>query len=293
MKDFIRSLKFKIIVCVFALLFGFMVYAAASNAASLPELALRTFVNPFAQFSTNISNFVVSNFDKVANAENYKNENDELRRIISDLHKQIVDIDELLIENQLLRDMLEITEENPDFEWPGNICTITSWNANDVFLGFTINRGSDDGISLQDLAITQIGVVGIITAVGPNYARVSTILAPETVIGVLTTSNVQGILQNDIIHAKDGLSRMSHIKSDADIKKGDIIITMGTVTYPPGQVIGEVVDVYDDSNGLSKHALIKPSEEIRKLTNVLVVSNFEGKEQIQMILDNEDDEPNE
>ncbi|MCL2071506.1 MAG: rod shape-determining protein MreC [Oscillospiraceae bacterium] len=278
MKDFIHSLRFKVIVCVFALLFGFMIYAAASSAVAIPELALRTVTAPFARLSTVISTFVTGNVDKIVNADKYKNENDELRRIISNLHTQIVDIDELLIENQLLREMLEIAQDNPDFEWPENICTISAWNANDVFRGFTVNLGSDDGISLQDLVVTQIGVVGIITAVAPNYSQVSTILAPETEIGVFTTRGVQGLLQNDIIHAKEGLSRVSYIKSDADIKEGDIIITMGTGTYPSGQVIGEVVEIYDDPNGMSKHALIKPSVEIERLTNVLVITDFEGKD---------------
>ncbi|MCL1904042.1 MAG: rod shape-determining protein MreC [Oscillospiraceae bacterium] len=288
MREFIHSLKFKIIVCVFALLFGFMIYAAASSNVSLPEAALRTVTSPFARLSSSISNFVKNNADKIVNADKYKNENEQLRRVISDLHKQIVDIDELIIDNGLLREMLDIMAENPDFEWPNNTCTISSWNANDIFRGFTINRGSDDGISLQDLVITKIGVVGIVTSVAPNYAGVSTILAPETEIGVLTTrSNVQGILQNDILYSKDGLCRISHIKSDADIKEGDIIITMGTITYPPGQIIGEVIKVFDDPNGLSRHALVKPSENLSGLTNVLVVTNFEGKEQIQMITDDE------
>jgi rod shape-determining protein MreC len=260
-----------------------MIYAAASTAASLPELALRTVTAPFARLSTTISTFVTSNVDMLVNADKYKSENDELRRIISDLHLQIVDIDELVIENRILRDMLEITEENPDFELLDSICTINSWNTNDVFRGFTINRGSDNGISLQDLVVTKIGVVGIITAVAPNYSQVSTILAPETEIGVLTTrGNVQGILQNDIIHAKEGLSRMSYINNDADIKEGDIIVTMGTDTYPAGQIIGEVTEIYYDPNGMTKHALIKPSEELIRLTNVLVITNFKGKETIQI-----------
>ena len=279
MREFVHSLKFKIIVCVFALLAGFMIYAAASNAASLPELALRTITNPFARLSTTISSFVTSNVDKIVNADKYKSENEELRRLISDLRTQIVDIDELMTDNRLLREMLEISENNPDFEWPSNICTISSWNASDVFLGFTINRGSNDGISLQDLVMTNVGVVGIITSVAPNYAGVSTILAPETEIGVLTSQgSVQGILQNDIIYAKDGLCRVSYIKGDAEISVGDLIITMGTGTYPPGQIIGEVVKIYNDPNGMSKHALIKPSVELLKLTNVFVITNFEGRE---------------
>ena len=257
-----------------------MVYAAAvSGAASLPERALRTVTAPFSQLSTTISTFITENLDTIFNANHYKSENEELRQTISDLRKQIVDIDELQTDNRLLREMLAISEENPDFEWSLNTCTIINSNSMDVFGGFTINRGSNDGISLQDLVVTQIGVVGIVSEVAPNYSRISTILSTETPIGVLTTSgNVKGILQNDIIHASDGLARMSHIEKNADISTGDIVVTAGGDLYPANQIIGEIVEIYDDPNGISRHALIKPSEDVFSLTNVLVITGFDGKQ---------------
>jgi rod shape-determining protein MreC len=286
MKEFIHSIKFKIIVCIFALLLGFMIYAGAmSGAASLPEAALKTITSPFVRFSTSVSNFVVTNVDKVMNADKYKSENEELRELISQLSKQIVSIDELVNDNRLLQEMLEISIENPDFTWPDNTCTIIHRNALDPFGGFTINRGSSDGIGLQDLVITKIGVVGIISRVAPNFAVVSTVNSVEFEIGVLTTrANVKGIIQNDVIYASQGLIRVSFIERDADIQEGDMFVTIGGVTYPGNQIIGRVVQVYDDPNGMSRHALVEPSESSSRLTNVLVITGFEGREQPQVLI---------
>jgi rod shape-determining protein MreC len=137
--------------------------------------------------------------------------------------------------------------------------------------------------------ITGIGVVGRITAVAPNYSQVSTIVSTEIAIGVLTTNNnVKGVLQNDIIYAVDGLARVSHIGRDAVIEEGDIFVTAGSDMHPDGLIIGEVVGVYDDPNGISKHALVKPSENLRQLTNVLVVTGFEGRQPI--VIENLDSE---
>jgi rod shape-determining protein MreC len=281
MKEFIRSWKFKVIVCLFALMFGFMIYAAAAGgAASLPERALKTVTSPFVRLSSAISNFVVDNVDKIVNADKYKAENDELRELISQLSRQIVDIDELKNANSLLQEMLDISVEHPDFEWPNNICTIIHRNANDPFGGFTISRGSNDGIGLQDLVITGVGAVGVISRIAPNYAEVSTIFSTEFEIGVLTTNgNVQGIVQNDIEFAGQGLVRVSFIERDAEINEGDMFVTIGGSVYPANQIIGRVVSVYDDPNGMSKHALVEPSENISRLTNVLVVTGFSGREQ--------------
>ncbi|MCL2035951.1 MAG: rod shape-determining protein MreC [Oscillospiraceae bacterium] len=282
MKEFIHSRRFKVIVCIFALLLGFMIYAAAAGgAASLPERVFKTVTSPFVRFSTGISNFVVDNVDKVVNADRYKRENDEYRKIISELNQQIVNIDELKNENRLLQELLEMSNENPDFSFPDGICTIIARNGNDPFAGFTIDRGGNHGISLNDLVLTHVGVVGIISQVAPGYSQVTTLLSPEVGIGVITTrSNIEGVLQNDIVFTRDGLVRVSFIHSNADIEVGDMFVTIGkSGVYPPGQIVGKVVEVYDDSNGMSKHALIEPAEDVTRLNSVIVITDFEGREE--------------
>jgi rod shape-determining protein MreC len=258
-----------------------MIYAAAAGgAASWPERVAKTIASPFVRIATNISTWVEGNIDTLVNANRYKAENEKLRQDVADLLMQIVDIDELKNDNSQLREMLDIAVDHPDFEWPTNTCTIIARNAIDPFGGFTINRGSDDRIGVQDLVITRKGVAGVVTKVAPNYAEVSTILSTETEIGVLTTSgNVKGIVQNDIVHAMDGLVRVWIMDKDADVEVGDTFVTIGGVTYPPNQIIGRVVEIFDDPNGLTKHALVQPSENVFRLTNVLVVTNFEGREQ--------------
>jgi rod shape-determining protein MreC len=279
MREFVHSRRFKVIICIFALLAGFMVYAAVdAGAVSAPERVLSAITSPFARASTAIASFAENNINTLMNANRHKRENEELRQQLSDLHRQLVEIDELLVENELLRDMLNISEENPDFEWARNTAAIRSWNSNDVFGGFTINRGSNDGISEHDLVVTGVGVVGIVREVAPHFARVSTVISTETNIGVVSTrSNITGILQNDIVNAREGLVRVSYIEKDADLVEGDLIITRGSGMFPANQVVGEVVSVYDDPNGMSMHALVRPSEDISRLTHVLVITGFEGR----------------
>ncbi|MCL1881221.1 MAG: rod shape-determining protein MreC [Oscillospiraceae bacterium] len=279
MREFVQSIRFKIILGILSLLVGFMVWAALdAGAASAPEMLLNGITAPFARAATIISSFVETNINTLANANRYKRENEELRRAVAELHRQLVEIDELIIDNELLREMLQISEENPDFEWATNTASVRSWNTNDIFGGFTINRGSQDGIGLHDLVLTAAGVVGVIREVAPHYARVSTVLSTETTIGVVAVrGNVDGVLQNDIAYARDGLLRVGYIARDADIREGDIILTRGSTMYPPNQFIGEVVSVHDDPNGMSKYALIQPGEDVFGLTHVLVITGFNGR----------------
>jgi rod shape-determining protein MreC len=255
-----------------------MIYAAmAAGAASLPELALRTITEPFARLSSSISSRVEDGLDKLVNADRYKRENEELRKKISELNERNINIEELEKDNELLREMLDITTENPELKM-SDICTITAWNPNDVFGGFTINRGSDDGISFLDTVVTKIGAVGVITEIAPNYSKVSTIIHTNVKIGVRTTrANTIGIIENDIAYAKDGYCLVSYIEKSADIKVGDIFVTAGTEDYPANYIIGEVVDVFGDANGLTLHALVRPSEHLLRVKNVFVIIDFTGK----------------
>jgi len=279
MREFFRSKRFKALVCVFALLLGFMLNAAMeAGAASLPERILKTITSPFSRMSSAISGFVETRIDRIVNADKYKRENEELKQKISELNRRNIDVEELEKQIALYKQMLEIAETNPDFEWALNTCTVTARNANDVYGGFTINRGTDDGISLYDTVITNVGLVGVISETAPNYSTVSTLISRDVNIGVRTTrKNVIGIIDNDILYAKDGLCLVSYINKDSDIQAGDIVVTNGSDKYPPNYMVGEVVSVFDDSNGLSMHALIKPSEDVFRLTDVLVVVDFEGK----------------
>jgi rod shape-determining protein MreC len=66
--------------------------------------------------------------------------------------------------------------------------------------------------------------------------------------------------------------RLKNLTRDADIIKGDKVMTSGFGgIYPKGLLIGEVADVADDDGGLLKHAIIKPAVDYDRLEEVFVV----------------------
>ena len=199
MKDFFHSLKFKIILCLLALVLGFMIYAAISGGNVIfPKSILETAAQPFVTAATAVSNWAERTLDAFLNAEKYREENVMLREKLTEMYSQIIDKNKTDEENERLREMLEIAKENDDYEWSAP-CTVIARNANDIFGGFTIDKGSSDGIELYDPVLTEIGLVGYITELSPHYAVVTTILSPEIKIGVITAEkNVVGIIENDI-----------------------------------------------------------------------------------------------
>ena len=279
MKEFFHSVKFKIILCIAALLLGLMTYVAvAAGTQTLTEQIINTVTYPFVTAANTISNGVNGFIDKLVNADTYKSQNDELRELVTQMYERTADYEELQKENDHLREMLNLSKKHEDFKF-SEPCSIIARNANDIYGGFTINQGSNSGISLNDPVITSVGLIGRVTEIAPNYARVSTILSPQVNVGVYTMrTKATGVLENDIAAAEQKQCLMSNILKDADLEPGDVIVTSGqSGLFPEGLIVGTVKEVYDDPNGLSKHALIEPAEDCFSITSVYAVVDFDGK----------------
>lgn len=279
MREFFHSVKFKILLGIAALLLGLMTYVAVTaGREATPQQILNTITYPFVTAANAISDGVGGFFDKLINADKYKSQNDELMAQLTEMYKHTMDYDSLEKENERLREMLAIKQKQPDFQF-SEPCDVVSHNANDLYGGFTINKGKSDGLSQNDPVITSIGLVGRITSIGDNYARVTTVISPQVNVGVYTMrTKATGVIENDVSSAQKDLCLMSDIMKEADIKEGDIVFTSGkSGLFPADVMVGTVTEVYDDPNGLTKHALIQPAENIKSVSSVFVITDFNGK----------------
>ena len=279
MKDFFFSIKFRILIGIAALLLGLMTYVAVTiGTQTPPEQIIGTLTYPFVSVANAISNGVTGFIDKLVNADTYKSENEQLSAEIAEMRKYTMDFDSLKQENDQLREMLELKERSEDFIF-SEPCKVVGRNANDIYSGFTINRGRRSGISEGDPVITSVGLVGRVTSIADNYAKVTTILSPQVKVGVYTMrSKITGVLDNDLATAEKGLCLMSDILKDADIREGDIIFTSGqSGLFPDDVQVGVVKEIYDDPNGFSKHAIIELSQDVRTVSSVFVITDFDGK----------------
>lgn len=278
MKDFFQSWKFKIIICIFALVFGFMIYAAVSGGNIIfPKSILETVTQPFTSIATSISDWVETTLDTFVNAQKYRSENEALKEKLNEIYGEIRDKEKTDEENILLREMLEIAEKNPDYEWTAP-CSVIARNANDIYGGFTINKGSNDGIKLNDPVFTSLGLVGTITDISDNYSVVTTILSTDITVGCISAQNdTVGIIENDVKYSSEGCCLMNYISRNSKIEEGELIVTSGGSIFPSDLIVGTVKEIYDDSNGLGLHAVIEPSENVFNVTDVFVITSFEGQ----------------
>ncbi len=279
MKDFIHSVKFKILVGILALLVGIMLYAAkTSGDTSYVSSFFGAIFSPIQKVSTTISNKVSTTLDMLVNSDDYYKDNQELKEKLNEMYNQLVDYKNIKDENAQLKEVLGLKEHNPDLKFSPP-CKIIGRTTNDLYQSFFIDRGSRDGIKLRDPVITKEGLVGIVSDVQLTYSKVTTVLSPQFPIGVYSVdANVPGTIQGDLESAEKGLTKMLYISRDSNIKTGDVIVTSGTSgLVPKNRIIGTVEEVSPDKGGLSLVATIKPIVNIESLTDVFVLVGFEGQ----------------
>jgi Cell shape-determining protein len=152
----------------------------------------------------------------------------KLKEQLNELYNDIADYDSVKEENEELRSMLELKEQNNDFTFSAP-AQIISRLTNDPFAAFVIDKGMADGVNPYDPVVTSQGLVGICYDVSYTTSKVRTMFSPKTAVGVITVrTKATGIVEGDYTTAKDGYYKMRYIDKEADVKPGDIVMTSGS-----------------------------------------------------------------
>ena len=280
MKDFFKSLAFRVLVAVAALLVGMMIYAASTGGVStIPATVAGAVLTPLQSLATAISEGIGDFIGNFTDGGRLRNENAQLQEQVNALRDSQVELDELRRQNELLRNYLELKEQNPDFRYAD--ARVVAKDASGNYYNFTINAGSSSGIHTGDPVITPEGLVGVVSQTSANYAQVRTILDPETKISAyISRTRDTGITGNTAQTASKGLLRLLRLDRGTGAAKGDFVLTYGSAKYPSGLKIGELTEVFAESDGLSISATIRPFADIAKVSDVLVIIDFTGKDEL-------------
>ena len=152
----------------------------------------------------------------------------------------------------------------------------------ELFGGFTIDQGRLSGISVNDPVITSEGVVGWVSKVEATTSYVTTILSPDTNIGVISKEKREsGVVSSDLLLADQGLVRMSYLTDETKLEEGDIITTTGLAgIFPKDLIVGQVKSLEVSDGGVTRCALIEPYVDVKEVHDVFVITDFYGKGEI-------------
>lgn len=277
MRYFFKSTAFKIFIGIFLVVSGIILY---------------TFANPNDNFIYNSFGVVVCKIQKAcesvdkhlfdfkyqfAEKERLQEENEDLKRQINELQNNMVDYNTIKRENLRFKKFYGIKDSDSSIKFVS--ASVIGKDATEVFGDFMIDQGSESGITVNDAVITENGLVGKICQTGNGFSRVRTILSPDIKIAIINSrTNENGIISGTLDCAKNNLTRMTFIPAQNDMKSGDILATSGVSgMYPKNLKVGTVKSVEYDSIENSYYALVDVFENIKKVSDVFVITDFKGK----------------
>jgi rod shape-determining protein MreC len=234
-------------------------------------------LSPFQQAGQAVTGGLDRVFTAVGRLDTLENENNQLREEIRVYREQLVDFDEYKLENEFYNKFLGIKEQNSDFSFQP--ATVTARDAAGGEASFSIDAGTKDGVALHDPVITEDGLVGYISQVGTTMSTVVTVIDPNLRVGALISRTREaGVVKGETALMTQGACSLSYLTSTSAVTIGDYVITSGAGgLFPKGLIIGTVTEVKKEQSNVSLYAVVKPTVDVREITQVMVITEFEGQ----------------
>ena len=202
-------------------------------------------------------------------------ENAKLKSEIDDLTMENIRLQQDRYELTNLRELYDLDAQYDEYEKIG--ARIIAKDSGNWFHSFVINKGSDDGLSIDMNVMAGSGLVGRVVDVGPGWSKVMSIIDDNAkTSGMVLSTSDKLIVSGDLELYADGLIRFEKLIDSADrVVEGDKIVTSNiSDKYLPGILIGYISSINVDSNNLTKSGQITPAVDFEHLEEVLVVTEL-------------------
>ena len=202
-------------------------------------------------------------------------ENETLKTRVDELTEENTRLRSEQFELERLRSLYELDQEYMQYHKIG--ARIIAKDSGSWFSVFRIDKGSDDGIKEDMNVIAGGGLVGIVTDVGANYAKVRSIIDDSSRVSAMAQQSGDScIVAGDLQLFKEGRLKLSYMEKDDDIKDGDMIVTSNiSGKFLPGILVGYATDITVDYNdNLTKSGYLIPAARFDRLQEVLVITDL-------------------
>lgn len=232
-----------------------------------PPLAVTSGILPLTQLVGGAADNVRSAYDTLVEerdlARRYRalrSQNDVLRGRLSVLER----------ENARLKEAAQIrATQSPSLV---TVASVVAVDPSPLLSRLTVNKGIRDGVGLRMPATVPAGLVGQVTSVDGTSASVTTILDPESRVGVsLAREGWRGGRGLALGYSPERLK--AEFPLSVDVRVGDVVETsnLGGV-YPSGIRVGTVEEILPlGSNDVRRSVIIKPAADITTLEEIALL----------------------
>ncbi|WP_299536918.1 rod shape-determining protein MreC [uncultured Herbaspirillum sp.] len=255
-------------VTVFALISVVMlVVDARMHVLGTLRQALGTALYPFQTVAMIPRDAFTNSSEYFSSLASLQKENRELRQQ-QIVNAQLMQQESLLAaENAQLRKLLDMQQKVPVKSIVGEIL----YDARDPFTRkIILNRGSQQGVTPGQPVIDDVGIVGQVTRVFPFSSEVTLLTDKDQAIPVQVLRN--GLRSVAYGRGQTGALDLRFMPSNADIQKGDVLVTSGIDgVYPPGLSVASVALVETRSADAFARIVCRPLAGIDRHRQLLIL----------------------
>jgi rod shape-determining protein MreC len=217
-------------------------------------------------------------FNWVGDTFDAQGENDDLRAEVEDLREQLASAETGLRDAEQLDALAELQEKSgfPQGTEPVTARVIaqspTAW-----FSTIQIDRGTDDGVEVDQPVVTGGGLAGKVTESNGSTATVTLITDPDSAVsGEVVPDGASGVLKPQVGNPEDLL--LDFLERDDEIEEGTTVVTSGSTStrfeslFPRGVPIGEISEVDADERELYQRVHVEPYADLRAMDVVEVLT---------------------
>lgn len=272
------------------LIVNFVLMAFDAKEITSGQRVVRTWTQTIADFVqspvTSVTSAISNYFTSISNLRSAQTDNDVLKQRVQELEVELKQKEELAAENTRLKAFLQLKETS---KYKVLTARIIGRDPSVWFDSSIVNRGSLDGVQLNMPVVTDGGLVGRVTAVGPLTCQVDLVTRNKSglgaVIGQVGESNALGVVSGT---SKGDLLEMRYVAGTVAVQVGQAVFTTGQDgIYPAGLKVGEIVSVVSGSATTPHVILIQPAAKLNSMQEVgILLYEAATREQFEQKLPN-------
>lgn len=255
-------------LCVLLMAITFMTDIFSGTLAEISSYVTIPFQRGISKTGTYLSN----RSDELVQIRDLIQQNKELQQQIDELTIENNNLTQEKYELNNLRSLYKLDQEYSDYQKTG--AKVIGKNSGNWFQSFTIDKGTKDGIQLNMNVMAGSGLVGIVTEVGYNWSRVTSIIDDSSNVSGMTLSTGDNMIVSGNLElmSQNKISFSKLIDSNDQVKEGDKVVTSNiSDKYLPGLLIGYITSIESDSNNLTHSGTITPAVDFEHMDEVLVI----------------------
>ncbi len=230
---------------------------------------------PFQQGIGKIGEWLVNRSDELVQIRTLLDENVKLKAEIASLTEENTLLQQDKYELNSLRELYALDGQYGEYNKVG--ARVIGRDTGNWYSSFLIDKGEEDGLSVDMNVIAGGGLVGRITAVGPNWSRVTSIITDNSKVSGMTLATKDNLIVSGNLKqmAEGCISFGQLVDSQNQVAEGDKIVTSDiSDKYLPNILIGYIYAIDTDANKLTKSGLVIPAVDFEHLGQVLVITDM-------------------